>query len=291
VTISTIKRMSKLNNMFEAKGRYIIVLWVMPLFYFPGLDYIYRFIGDSAAEYWYELGYYFYFQFLLLFLLIGQIWWNKVDWKKMLTWPVREDLPPAIELTAFTYVFSILAAYVVFMPLSYIVPEFVKVWFIDTPSVVYSDGNNYPVIPNVLSVISLVVLAPLTEELAFRGILLHRWAEKWGLLKAILVSSFFFGLMHSDPVGAAAFGIAMSYIYLKTQTLIVPMLCHALYNFVVWLLNIYYERELGSNSIYTIQEFRDEWAWGILSAIIVFLWVYKYVRSENTTGALKLPSL
>ena len=277
--------------MFKVKGRYVVAGWLMPFIYLPGLGYIYSFISPVAQWYWYDIAYYLYFQMLMMVLSISLFKWNNIDWEKMVSKPSSGDYPEALKLTIFIFIFSLLATYVVFLPLSYLVPEFVNYWFIDIPKIIYSDNGNYPWLPNFLSFVSLVILAPITEEFAFRGVLLHRWSEKWNLITAILCSSLIFGILHPDPVGAAAFGIAMCVIYLKTQTLIVPMVCHALYNFVCWLLAIVYEIENGPDHIYSISEFRGEWLFALLSLLIVYVWVYKYFKSGSVLGELKLPSL
>ena len=277
--------------MFKVKGRYVIAWWLLPLIYLPGLGFIYSFISSDAQWYWYDISYYLYFQLSWLLLLISLLIFNKVDWKKMVSKPDYSDLSPALKLTTFTFFFSLLSSYIIFLPLSYVVPEFVQFWFINIPDIIYGDENGYPWLPNLLNLISLVILAPIIEEIAFRGMLLHRWAEKWNLTVAILVSSLIFGLLHPDSVGAAAFGIAMCIIYLKTQTLIIPIICHALYNFICWIWAIVYEIQNGPNHRYTMDEFRNEWFLMSLSLLVVSAWVYKYVNSKSSVGALRLPLL
>lgn len=83
--------------------------------------------------------------------------------------------------------------------------------------------------------ISLVVLPPLVEELVFRGMLLERWTVKWRLGIAIVVQAIAFGVLHVDPVGAGLFGVVMAVMYLRTRTLWVPIVMHALNNGVVLL--------------------------------------------------------
>ena len=81
-----------------------------------------------------------------------------------------------------------------------------------------------------------VIVAPLVEETIFRGILFSRLTAKWGMVRAMVVSSLAFGLLHFDPIGAFVFGIVACVLYVRTQSLIVPMVLHALNNFFVWLL-------------------------------------------------------
>ena len=78
----------------------------------------------------------------------------------------------------------------------------------------------------------MVVLAPLLEEFFFRGILFTRWSVKWGKVRGILLSSFLFGLLHADIIGAFVFGIVMCVLYIRTNTLWVPIVVHGLNNLV-----------------------------------------------------------
>ncbi|PIK96407.1 hypothetical protein SYN60AY4M2_04625 [Synechococcus sp. 60AY4M2] len=78
--------------------------------------------------------------------------------------------------------------------------------------------------------LSIAVVAPITEEWLFRGILLHRWSLKWGLDRGLLASSVVFGLLHPNPLGLTVFGLVMGLLYLKARSLSLPILAHALNN-------------------------------------------------------------
>ena len=83
-----------------------------------------------------------------------------------------------------------------------------------------------------LTAIIAVVVAPPIEELLFRGILLQRWAYKWGLPRAAVVSSICFAVLHADPFGKFLFGMVMIWRYVRTDSLLVPALAHAIHNAV-----------------------------------------------------------
>jgi membrane protease YdiL (CAAX protease family) len=84
--------------------------------------------------------------------------------------------------------------------------------------------------------ILLVILAPLLEEMIFRGLLFSRLTKKWGMTRATIVSSLFFGLLHFpvNPIGAALLGIVACVLYVRTRTLWVPITLHAMNNMIVW---------------------------------------------------------
>jgi membrane protease YdiL (CAAX protease family) len=85
-----------------------------------------------------------------------------------------------------------------------------------------------------LSLIStLVFLAPVAEEMFFRGLVLHGFLTRYSRTVAVLASSILFALIHLD-VGQAAFalpiGICCGWLYLYTRSLIPGMICHVLAN-------------------------------------------------------------
>lgn len=280
-----------MDNSFPIKGRYITVLWLLPFLYLPGLNFVYGFIDPGKAWFWFDIAYYFYYHFIFLASMVILVFWHNIDWRLMFQNPAPDDYIPSLKLTTFIFVFSIAAAYAIFLPLSFILPEFVNYLYIELPPVIYSSQQQFPILPNVLSFISLVILAPIIEEFAFRGILLHRWSQKWGMNKAILFSSLLFGITHSDPVGAIAFGIAMCVIYLKTQTLVLPVICHAINNLVCWLIEAGYIVWLGSDYVYSIEIFQAEWLVGIVAALVVGGWVYVYIHSEKSRKVWRLPKI
>lgn len=96
-----------------------------------------------------------------------------------------------------------------------------------------SDSNSlYSIIING---IAASFIAPIVEELIFRGIILNRLKIKIGVKKAIIVSSILFGMIHYELgiLSAIIFGICMSLIYLKTRNIFVTIAIHIINNFMV----------------------------------------------------------
>lgn len=87
---------------------------------------------------------------------------------------------------------------------------------------------------NFLDFLTGVIAAPIVEELLFRGVMLHRFTFKWGLKKAILASSLIFGVLHTDFIGAFVFGMVMCILYIKTGTIIIPIIAHMLNNLLAF---------------------------------------------------------
>ena len=91
-----------------------------------------------------------------------------------------------------------------------------------------------------LSLIVAIVLAPIAEELFFRGFLLNRWGVTIGLGKAMIISSFIFSIVHFNKgfIGQFIFGMFACLIYIKTKKLIIPIIMHGLNNLIATSPNI-----------------------------------------------------
>jgi uncharacterized protein len=88
----------------------------------------------------------------------------------------------------------------------------------------------------------MVVVAPFSEEFLFRGIILNRWIEKWGVTKALIASSCLFGILHLNVIGSSMYGLMLGILYLKYQTLWVTVFCHVINNAAVFFIF-----KIGSN--------------------------------------------
>ncbi len=80
-----------------------------------------------------------------------------------------------------------------------------------------------------------VVLAPVFEEVFFRGILLPLAARRWGATAAVLAVSLFFALIHFHlpsvvPLFLIAVAFSIGYIY--SGSILVPIVMHAVFNAV-----------------------------------------------------------
>ena len=275
----------------SVRARYIVVAWLMLPFYAPGLDTFLMRFGMEWPYYWWEVVAAHYSYGLLILAAIASIAtaWPMPVRACLGRLPSKAELLGGAKLTVFLVLASMATAYALFYPLSYVAPDFVTWWYIDSPRLVYYDGERYPVIANVLAFLFMCVWVPIIEEFLFRSIILPRWAHKWGLRSALIGSSALFAIVHSDPIGAFLFAIGMSVLYLRTQSLFLPIFCHALNNSLAWLSEWVYIAIDGPLYEYTLQDFRDEWYWGLLSAIAAVTWVAIYVERPRRDTAWKFP--
>ncbi len=96
-------------------------------------------------------------------------------------------------------------------------------------------------------IILTVIMAPIFEEIVFRGIIMKGMINGGTRpAKAIFISAVVFGLVHGNPwqfVGAILLGSVLGYVYLKTQSLLMSILLHAFNNLCSVLLITYTDVE------------------------------------------------
>lgn len=88
-----------------------------------------------------------------------------------------------------------------------------------------------------------VLLAPLLEELLFRGLIYRRIRGLWGERAALLISALLFGLFHGNVTqGIFGFlcGLMLAAAYERTDALLVSILMHAAANGAGILVSIFF---------------------------------------------------
>jgi len=98
--------------------------------------------------------------------------------------------------------------------------------------------SNFKIMLNykVAGFITVCILAPIFEEILFRGIILKGMINhKINPILAIIIGGLIFGVAHLNPwqfVGAGLLGTIFGYVYYRTKSLVLPILLHALNNTV-----------------------------------------------------------
>jgi CAAX protease family protein len=85
----------------------------------------------------------------------------------------------------------------------------------------------------IMEVLAAVILAPIIEELLFRGLVFKRLYGYMGRISAMIISSLFFGIYHGNMVqGIYAFivGMLFVFVYDKYKTIAAPILAHMVAN-------------------------------------------------------------
>lgn len=99
--------------------------------------------------------------------------------------------------------------------------------------------------------IGILIVAPIMEELIFRGIILKGFCTNYPPSKAIIISAIIFGFVHGKPLqiwGAIIIGLFLGYIYYKTQSIGITIVLHFSANLSA-ILTTYLTNKFGNNSI------------------------------------------
>ncbi len=86
-----------------------------------------------------------------------------------------------------------------------------------------------------VAVVSVVVVAPLAEEIVFRALLQRLAAGLWGRVPGLIVGALVFGIVHGEPwyiFGLIGVGLVLGVIWDATGSLAACWLAHALHNAV-----------------------------------------------------------
>lgn len=206
----------------------------------------------------------------------------------------RRDLVPILVVVVFTFCVSGAIVTLTMVPASYLLPDFAQWWlqWAFPPLVFVTEEGAYPLIANMLGLMSLVVVAPVLEELLFRGYLLRRWAGKWGLWPGVVASSAVFGAVHPDALAAAVTGVGLALLYLKTQSLWAAIFGHAIYNLIVWLWELQgvLTQGIGYNG-YAIEQLQADWWMGALFLLIALVLLDRVLKARTPLGPLRLPDI
>lgn len=140
---------------------------------------------------------------------------------------------------------------------------------------------------------SVLVAAPVLEELLCRGVVLESLRGRYGTVAAWFFSSLFFGVLHGQlllAVNAFVIGAILGYIYLVTGSLWASMLLHALNNAAAYLLMAAGLSDtllidlVGSRTLYAIIYI------GALAVTAVSAWMMRRTLSRLRAGAEKEPA-
>ncbi len=140
--------------------------------------------------------------------------------------------------------------------------------------------TSYPLTYNCLQLLFIILFAPVIEEILFRGILLQRWAIKWGLVPSLIVSSLLFGLLHLNMLGLFIFGLIMGLIYLKTHTLFIPIAIHSLNNFIAVIFELISSLFKEQAILNSSENIEFSWGLGLIAMGISLPWLIHFWRKN-----------
>jgi membrane protease YdiL (CAAX protease family) len=166
------------------------------------------------------------------------------------------------------------ALYLVMFVASFVAPQMVGDMLASPESP--SDASTLRALPADLVESAIGAIA---EEWLFRGVLLQLWAERFGVRFAVLATSLLFAALHSDVIGSVIFGIAMAALYIRTGSLLVPIVAHFLFNALVVIGAVV----LGDDGATTLSQFRQDW-WQATVAFVAAVGVIVVVLRRAVPG-------
>ena len=92
-----------------------------------------------------------------------------------------------------------------------------------------------PAWDSILDFVSAILIVPLAEEMAFRGVIFGELREKMHPIIAALISSLIFGILHGVSVHvvyAVFCGVALCMVYHYSESIWVSLTVHAVFNFI-----------------------------------------------------------
>lgn len=126
---------------------------------------------------------------------------------------------------------------------------------------------------------AVAIFVPVVEEIIFRGILIERFGSKYGYKTAVILSSALFGVLHMDIIGATLFGVVLGVLYLRTRSLLLPVLIHAANNGAVMLM-IFFGDSFNLEAWETTEPFLETIWIGILLFVISFGWLIWFLNRD-----------
>ena len=133
------------------------------------------------------------------------------------------------------------------------------------------------------SLIAVIIVGPIVEELLFRGLLIKTMSKILPESFAVIISAILFGIWHGILVQAiytAIMGLIVGYVYIKTKSIIYPIIIHVGNNFINGFPTSWttpeFETFLGNFSVFCI----------IPGLVVLYFVFYKY-KEENKETSLE----
>jgi uncharacterized protein len=122
----------------------------------------------------------------------------------------------------------------------------------------------------------VVIIAPVIEELIFRGLILNGLRKNYPAITAVFISALLFSLFHLNPWQMPAtfvLGLLLGWIVLRTRNILLAIIGHALNNLLV-LLTVTYWQQMNTHAIYLMDDKEKYLISGmviLLSVILMYL--------------------
>lgn len=128
--------------------------------------------------------------------------------------------------------------------------------------------------------LKVAVIAPVVEELIFRGIILQGFRRNYNAFVAVFMSALLFALFHLNPWQFPAtfvLGLLLGWIVIRTNSIILAILGHSINNSLV-LLTITFWEPIHSNAFFLMEK---EKVYLTSALVVLFSLILIYLLSFN----------
>lgn len=144
-------------------------------------------------------------------------------------------------------------------------------WFIELFNNIFENGNGWGG-----ALIKVVIIAPIVEELIFRGVIMNGFMRNYPKFLAIFFSALLFALFHLNPWQLPAtfvLGLLLGWLMVRTHNILLCIIGHAINNFVV-LITINYWDTISQHAFALMEKQKQLYTSALLiafSIIIIYL--------------------
>lgn len=147
---------------------------------------------------------------------------------------------------------------------------------------------------NVFGIISITIMAPLVEELLFRGAIQgHLLRKGMKPTYAILIASAVFGIVHMNPIQilfAFAIGLIFGWLYYRTGSVVPGMIGHFINNSIACIqMALLSKEDLNTKTIEWLGEGPTYALFAVSFAVMIGMFLYLKKRLPEAPLCLSLP--
>lgn len=137
--------------------------------------------------------------------------------------------------------------------------------------------------------LKVAVIAPVVEELIFRGLILQGFRKNYNGFTAVVMSALLFALFHLNPWQFPAtfvLGLLLGWIMLRTNSIVLAILGHSINNFLV-LLSITYWDKISAHAFYLLEKGNRYYISSLIVVLsLIFLYLLSIRRPKKSTSLI-----
>lgn len=205
--------------------------------------------------------------------LFGNTRFREVDWQPL--W-----------IVPFATMFTTGAVWLVYLPLSHWKPDFVERWLNQS----FAAGQLMSQMNPLPAILLIVLILPVVEELAFRGLILRKLALVKGRFWAMCGSSLLFALLHGEWLGHFVLGVVCCLLYFRGG-LWLAIAGHILNNLLAMIAVLAESGSYGvAQGFYALSSFHADWWIGALSLLVsvpaLLYFIVRHGSAESRAAAV-----